>query len=258
MKTIASILAHRNHKKILKNKEVKVKIQKMKELFSEYNVPYRHETEFDFYRNEMMYNSVQQKEKLEILFYDYFTQMYDYWYEISYQERKHLMQRDKKRIEDELFSFQYEGMAIYIPIFTKEKNYFYNQQLIMLEYPRYARIVRHFNHEIHYDLYGYLPYQAHFTSLLYTAGTMDDYILYQPQLKRLYHKSEKGIVLYCFNQKDEEVYDMKLVTILSELILKDEKIAICDFLITHHWVTKYAQKKLMKMKKKLIKKEVKR
>ena len=202
----------------------------------------------------MIYHSLQVKEQFENTFFDTYVHMFDYWYDLTYLERKQQMNVDIDVLRNKLTSFMFDGEEIYMPCFDTRFNHLYHTEIVLLDLKQYHAFIRTFQHEVKEHLYGALPYENGFTSTQVLARMGESYVLYHPLMNRLYvYENDKYTLSCSLNPKDENVNQVQLKELAMLLLLnREEDIAQC--LLEGTLVNDKIKKKITKWLKRFHKK----
>lgn len=251
MTQIEKILQKKYKDKILKLSIYKKKLLKQQELLKEYRIPCNPKDDFSYFQSEVLYESIYNKKRLEDSFMESFVEMQDFWFDLDYKERNHLVHVDINRRCLDLKHFQYQDQLIYIPIFDEKMNHIYANEIVSLELKQYRLLTKDFSNQIRNGIYGSLPYQNHFSSADFVAEDEHGYCLYFSKLNRFYYivnevcerilpldperkellkDEEKRLLAMAFMQSDEKT--------LGNLILQYQ----CVNERTHKKIEKYLNK----------------
>lgn len=228
MKTLLALLNKTYDKKLEDHKEYKKKLQEMKSFLNKNKISCKESDDLSCLRYEILVASIKNKQQLEEVFFDTYVKMHDYWYDLTYLERKKQMNVDIDRKKAELSHFVYENEEIYMPCFDERFNHLYHTEIVLLDLKQYHVFIREFEKEIKYDLYGALPYVHGFSSCEVVAQMGDSYVLFQPDVKRFYY-FEHGSYREQLSLDDKlQEIDGKQRNMIAMLFLlgRDEDIAI--------------------------------
>lgn len=250
MKSLLELLNKTYDKKLEDHKEYKKKLQEMKTFLTKNKVSCKESDDISCLRYEMLVKSIENKQKLEDVFFDTYVKMHDYWYDLTYLERKKQMNVDIDACKQTLNGFMYEDEEIYMPCFDQRMNHLYHTEIVLLDLKQYHTFIREFQKEIHYDLYGVLPYEHGFTSAIITAQMGDSFVLYQKDAQRLY-RFDHGIYAEKLSLdpkcKEERMEEIRMV---SMLFLLDREVDIASVLIDGSLINDKMKKKITKLMKK--------
>ena len=186
MKTLVEFLNKTYDQKLENHKEYKKTLKEMKNFLTENKVTCSKSDDIDCIHYEIYVSSIKNKQHFEEVFFDTYVKMYDYWYDLTYKERKQQMNVDIDACKQDMKHFMYEEEEIFMPCFDSRMNHLYNTEIVLLDLKQYHTFIRDFEKEIKDDLYGVLPYENGFTSTQVYAQMGDSFVVYQPMVHRFY------------------------------------------------------------------------
>lgn len=255
MKTLLELMNQTYDKKLENHKEYKKKLQDMKGFLTKNKVSCKESDDLSCLRYELLVKSIENKQKLEDVFFDTYVKMHDYWYDLTYLERKKQMNVDIDACKRTLDGFVYEKEEIFMPCFDQRMNHLYNTEIVLLDLKQYHVFIREFQKEIQYDLYGTKPYEHGFSSAIITAQMGDSFVLYQKDARRLY-RFEHGVyetALSLDPRMEQEV--MEDIRMISMLFLLDREEDMASTLIAGSLINDKMKKKIRKLMAKRQKRE---
>lgn len=254
MKTLAQLLNKKYDKELLSYKEEKKAFSNISQLLSSYEIPVQAKSDHDVIRLEVIYNSLLVKQRFEEVFFDTYVKMFDYWYDLTYQERKKQMNVDIDRLKEELTCFMSGEEAVYMPSFDERINHLYATEIVLLDLKQYHRYIRECASEVREHLYGVLPFQHGFSSTRVYAEGEDSYVLYHPRTHRLYlYRNDTFTSQLSFDPSCEEEEDT-LKQIAMHMLLDQEE-EILNIVLASNLVAEKTKKKLRKLQAKQLKKK---
>lgn len=256
MKTLTALLNKKYDKSLLSYKEEKKVFQEVSELLNSYAIPAQAKEDHEVIRLEIIYRSLCVKQQFEEVFFDTYVKMFDYWYDLTYQERKKQMNVDIDRLKSKLTCFYSGEEAIYMPCFNERFNHLYATEIVLLDLKQYHRYIRECAHEVQDHLYGVLPYLHGFSSAQVYAQGKDSYVLYHPRTHRFY-VYRKDVYTYSLSLDPKKESDETLFKQIATHLLLDQEDAILDLLLDTDFVSNKMKKKLTKLRAKKIKKKKK-
>lgn len=255
MKTVYDILNKKYDKKICKHAKLKKQWKAMCEHLASCGITIKEDDDIWFFRCEIMENSLKVKERFEETFFDVYVHMHDYWYDLTYQERKKQMNLDIDKLKENLECFVEEGQEIYMPCFAPDFNHLYTDEIVLLDLKQYHKFIRTFAKQIQHDLYGARPFSAHFSSAHVIAQNEACFVLYHEVSKRLYlYVNDTFSKALSLDPKRVKEEDMDLLYTLAEQMLMEDEDALVDTLLEHQLISSHLKKKIARGKHKKEKK----
>lgn len=255
MKQVQQVLNKKFKKTLYAGKEYKKQYVRMKECLTEYQILCEDKSDVGIFRCEFLYNSIQVKMKFEEVFLDTYVHMHDYWYDLTYQERKYQVNVDVDKLKQELVCFEHEGKPIYMPCFDVRFNNLYAEELVLLDLKQYHAFIRTFQNEIHEHIYGVKPYCAGFTSCEVVAQSSDAFVLYHAQAHRLYvYKQDVFQTHISFDPSLKEQASKEEILKVAAILLLEDEAALMDCLLESSLLPEKMKKKIAKLKMKYDKK----
>lgn len=253
MHRIEKLLEKRYYVSLWKNKTYKKEFKKYTTKLKEAKISYQDKDEFSFYEAQLLYETIKIKEKFEEVFFRTYIEMYDYWKDIEYLERKHQMNVDINRLLEELKMFTFDKDSIYMPACSPFLNRIYEKEIVLLDLKQYARFIRDYDKETSVHYYGYLPYLHGFTKAKFLLGDMDDFCVYDDVLKRVYRivDGRCSNVLYF---KKHAVMEKEELSRIVYLWLTENEIQMINELKKSELIDDKMKRKLIKLKFKIEKK----
>ena len=173
MKHLYELLNKKYDKKLVEDKEYRKAWKKRKQRLEACGVEVKDLDDVAMLYYELVAYSIDVKERFEEVFFDTYVRMYDYWYDLTYQERKKQMNLDIMRLKQELPCFVWDTQEIYMPCFQAKFNHLYTDEIILLDLKQYHTFIRSYQDQLKGDLYGCLPYELGWTSAACIAKKMN-------------------------------------------------------------------------------------
>lgn len=255
MKHLYKLLNKKYDKPILSRKEEKENIHNIKKCLEAYHIPHEGKEDYEIIQYEIIYRSLLVKQKFEEVFFDTYVKMFDYWYDLTYLERKQQMNVDIDCLIEDLPSFSYEEEIIYMPCFEPSFNHLFSTEIVLLDLKQYHKYIKDCASEVKSNVYGVLPFLHGFSSCEVMAVSADAFVLYHKGCNRLYLNQDNAFIsTLSFDPKcsSEGNYD-DIKQIASFMILHDEQ-HILDCLLESNVIKSKMKKKLRRYKKRLEKK----
>ena len=259
MRNLVHYVNKKYDRTLLSYKKEKRAMEKKIALLKEYDMdtPIKHDE--DCFRVEYIYSSLLIKRRFEDVFFDTYVKMYDYWYDITYLQRKHLMNVEIEKLKQALVCFSCDDKNIYMPAFSSWLNALYEREIVLLDLKQYHTFIRDCKKEAKDHVYGYHAYDHGFTSLRVCAHASNEhYVLFHPVTKRFYHYLNDQLdSVFSLNPKLDQPEDA-ILDAIAQAVLKNDEDALLDLVLEHKLYTKRVLKKIEKYKLKVDKKRRKK
>lgn len=240
--------------KLLHLKESKAKYEHMKELFQSYGMKCSMNSDADVFCNEVLYASLLAKQRFEDVFFKVYTEMYDYWYDLTYQQRKQFMNIELVQLKEELPYFIEEQQRIYFPCFPIFFNHLYTDELVLLDLKQYKKFIREFSYEVNFSLYDARIYDYGFCSAFLVARNQESFVLYHDKMNRFYlYNQMKCVKEYSLDPKATRLSSKQLINFAFAVLYEDEQ-ALLTMMINEGVLGKKGMKKILKYQRKIKKK----
>ena len=131
MKTLVEFLNKTYDQKLENHKEYKKTLKEMKNFLTENKVTCSKSDDIDCIHYEIYVSSIKNKQHFEEVFFDTYVKMYDYWYDLTYKERKQQMNVDIDACKQDMKHFMYEEEEIFMPCFDSRMNHLYNTEIVL-------------------------------------------------------------------------------------------------------------------------------
>ena len=246
MKTVYEILNKKYDRKLINQKEMKPQWKKMCEHASECFIQVRGKEDYDFFQMEIIENSLQVKSKFEEVFLDMYVTMHDYWYDLTYQERKKQMNLEIQKLKEQLDCFQEGTQEIYMPCFDPKFNHLYTDEIVLLDLKQYHTFIRSFASQIQYDYYGMLPFLHGFSSAQVLAYDENKFVLYHKLSNRFYVYQDKKFLKQLSLHPNKVTDDTKIIDDLASCLIQDDESGIVELLKDSELISKHMRKKIVK------------
>lgn len=258
MKTLQQMLNKKYKKSIYDYKEVKKKLNLMQSLLHEYDIELPAKNDSDYFIIESVYQSLLVKKKFEDVFFDTYVSMFDYWYDLTYLQRKHQMNIEIDKLKSSLQSFSFEGKTVYMPAFSLWLNKLYQDEIVLLDLKQYHTFIRDCKKEIKLEQYGYHMYENAFSSAEVCAFySTNDYVLYHAGTNRFYvYQNDKCVSICSLDPKCNDISNEVKKEFAYALINNDEE-SIINIILEYSLVRKSLKKKIQKYKLKKERKKAK-
>lgn len=256
MKTIYEIVNKAYDKALLNHKEFRKQYHTITELLQEYDIPHDGKSDDEVIHNEIIYRSLLIKQQFEEVFFDTYVTMFDYWYDLTYQERKKQMNVDIARLCEQLAHFEADGETIYMPAFDASFNHLYHTEIVLLDLKQYHRYIRECAKEVNGYRYQAEPFRHGFSSCELVGEKKHRFVIYHPLMHRWYVYEEKRLITTLSSNPECEVKQAWKQTIAQALLAEDEE-PLVKLLEEYGIIGKHPQKKLRRLLQKKEKKQQK-
>lgn len=186
MKTLLQILNKHYDKQLLDYKPFRKAFESKQACLKECAISNDAKTDSEVLHVEMIYHSIAIKQKFEDVFFDTYVHMFDYWYDLTYLERKKQMNMDIDRLMETLPYFMEGKQKIFMPCFDVSFNHLYTDEIVLLDLKQYHTFIRTFAKEIKDHIYGVRAFEIGSTSADVIMAKEHTYVLYHPLTHRLY------------------------------------------------------------------------
>lgn len=240
--------------RLIHTKEFKEKHKKMKQLLNQYAISMEGTEDTDLFLQEIIYTSLLAKRKFEDIFFEMYTSMYDYWYDLTYQQRKRFMNQALVDLKQELSSFQDGKQTIFFPCFTPFLNHLYTDELVLLDLKQYKAYIRNCAKEVNLSCYGVRMYDYGFCSAQCVAQNHTSFVLYHEIVNRFYlYKETTCVKELSLDPKQDRLSKQQITKLAFSLLYEDEK-ALLEAILQEEILGKKGQKKVVKYNQKVKKK----
>lgn len=247
MTNLEKILQKKYKDKLLKLSIYKKKLAKEQELLKEYGISCNPKDDISYFQCEVLYESVYNKKRLEDSFMESYVEMQDFWDDLDYKERNHLVHVDIGRRCGDLKNFEYQGQTIYIPILDGKINHMYADEIVNLELKQYRTLTKDFSAHICNGVYGSYPYQHRFSSAEWIAEDDRGYCLYFSRLNRFYYVvNETCESILSLDPERRDVLDDEQKTLLAIAFMKNDEKTLSELILKYQCVDEKIQKKIQR------------
>ena len=265
MKKICKILNKRYYEPLAKRKANKTFVKEMESKLQSYGLKKEIQDDLVYVQQQILYRGICNKEVLEEMFLDAYVNMYDYWYDLDYQQRKHQVNVDLQPYKDAMITFKHGEQTIYLPMFDERMNRIYENEMVLFALKQYQKLKHEFHdYIVSSNYYGKEVYASDFCDVQLLVENEHDWVLYDEQYHVLYLLQQDHIQTILAMQPKEEVNQdvlLELVRCVKEedtyglLKILVEK-QLCDAALMKKWIKRMAKldAKAEKLKKKANKK----
>ena len=224
MQNMEMILNRAYDKPFYKTKTYRKAVKKMDRFLKPYDILVEGKSDVDCFEKEIIFHSLKTKQQFEDVFFDTYVSMYDYWYDLTYQERI---------------------------------NNLYTDENVLLDLKQYHRYIRTCHQEIKLHPYGAQCYKNDFSSAEVLFQKDGDFVLYHPLMHRFYvNKNNTWAKVLSFDPKKE--CSEEALRKLAVSIFYDEEDTVINILLKEELVGKKIKRRLeiyQRKKQKKLKKE---
>lgn len=253
---INEILLKGNKIDIYSNKATKDIIDLIKSKFNRYKIERKLKTELDFFIGLIELESLKNKESFEKCFEDARTELFDYWDNLSYQERNRLVLLQTNVLKNDSHFFKFNNKPIWIAFFDELLNSLYNNEIAILELPQYFKLYRQFSDRmISVKEYGLCPFTNEFIPIVNLLNNDNSIVFYYHLTKSLYYlNNDFKLIRYPLSKELCQVQPLKDdLKVIANSILTQEESIIIDSLINSLLINDKVKKQLQKYKQKVEK-----
>ena len=253
MQNMEMILNRVYDKPYYKTKIYRRAVKKMDSFLKPYGILVDGKSDVDCFEKEIIYYSLKTKQQFEDVFFDTYVSMYDYWYDLTYLERKKQMNMEVEKLMAKLPYFMSKGQRIFLPSFDERFNNLYTDEIVLLDLKQYHRYIRTCHQEVKLHPYGAECYKNGFSSAQVLLQKDDGFVLYHSLMHRFYvNKNNKWIKVISFDPKKE--CSEEVLHKLATAIFHDEEDKVIDVFLKEELVNKKTKKRLEKYQRKKHKK----
>lgn len=251
------ILYRGNKIDVYSNKSTKEQIDLIKTKFSKYKIDRKYKTELDYFFGLIELQSLINKESFEKCFEESRTELFDYWENLSYQERNRLILLQTNNIKNSSRFFRFNDKPIWIAFFDELLNALYHSEIAILELPQYFKLYRQFaDRMILVNQYGLNPFLDEFIPIINLAHTDTAIVFYYHLTRSLYYlNTEFKLVRYSLCKDKCQIQPLKeeFKQVAQSIILQDDELILETF-ISSNLINDKTKKILLKYKDKIRKK----
>lgn len=253
MMTLYERLHKKYKKRLVSHKQIRKEWKKRKEALEDVGIVVPKEDDTSYFQYEIIEQSLLMKQRFEEVFFDTYVNMFDYWHDLTYQERKKQMNIEIHKLLQHSTSFLYNDKTVYMPCFDESFNNLYSNEIVLLDLKQYHAFIRNFSRELKYDYYGVLPFLHGFSSATVMASHEQDFVLYHPLPNRFYlYKQGIFHTSLSFDPKKREQRE-ELLHEIADALLQDNEDDIIHYILENDIVSKRFMKKIVKYQKHKLK-----
>lgn len=247
-------ILHKGNKiNIFSNKLTKEQIEIIKNKFNKYKIEKKIKSELDYFLGLVELQSLINKEAFEKCFEDARTELFDFWDNLSYQERNRLILIQTNHIKNNSRFFRFNHKPIWIAFFDELLNSLYHSEIAILELPQYFKLYRQFNERmISVNQYGLNPFIDEFISIVRLVHSDSSIVFYYHLTKSLYYLDDKfNLMRYSLCKDTCQVQPLKedLRQLGNVIITQNDELILNAFSISN-LINEKTKTRLLKFKAK--------
>lgn len=251
-------ILHKGNKiDIYSNKLLKENLDLIKSKFGKYKIERKLRSEIDYFIALIELQSLINKESFEKCFEDSRTDLFDYWDNLSFQERNRLILMQTSSIKNSSRFFIFNNKPIWIAFFDELLNSLYHNEIAILELPQYFKLYKQFQERmISIKYYGLAPFIHEFIPVTYLAQNDHSLVFYYQLTRSLYFiDDEYNLVRYSLCKDLCQIHPLKddLRKIANNILTQDTDI-ILETMIESEFINPKIKKLLEKFRNKRNKK----
>lgn len=251
------ILYKGNKIDISSNKPLKKNINLIQTKFAKYKIEKKIKTELDYFLALIELQSLINKEAFEKCFEDNRTALFDYWENLSFQERNRLILIELNKVKNESRYFTYNQKPIWIAFFDELLNSLYNNEIAILELPQYFKLYKQFqDRTISVKTYGLQAFREEFIPIIVLIQNDHHLVFYYHLTRSLYYiNNDYTLIRYSLCKDLCQIQPLKEdLKPLAFKISSQNEDDILDEFIRSSLVNDKTKNRLIKFKNKRIKK----
>lgn len=252
------ILLKANKIDVYKDRSTKQVLAQMKQAFSLYKLDVKMKSEIDFFDALIYHEGLINKSRMEACFEDARRDLFDYWDNLSYQERNRLISLKNDELKNDLRYFKSEsGRYIWIAFFDELLNALYDKELAILELPQYFKLYRNFkDRTINIEQYGIEPYKQEYIDINVIKRFDDKVIFYYANTKSLYQvDATKKLRRFALSKTIGKLVPLKEeLEIIAQAMMAERDLEAMEYLFQSTLIDDKTKKHLTKYQKKLARK----
>lgn len=247
-------ILHKGNKiDIYSNKLLKDNLNLIKTKFGKYKIERKLKTELDYFIALIELQSLVNKESLEKCFEDSRTELFDYWDNLSFQERNRLILLKSNVIKNESPFFRYNQKPVWIAFFDELLNSLYHSEIAILELPQYFKLYKQFQDRMtSVKQYGLAPFIDEFIPVTTLVSNETSVVFYYQLTRSLYFiDQEFNLKRYSLCKNLCQIQPLKedLNPLAISILSQDNDMIIESFLSTD-LINEKTKKRLLKYKSK--------
>lgn len=259
MKELIKLCGKGNHLVLLKQKEVKNRIEKARSLLQPYGIDCTCKNDWDYFNLMILYQGAINKSMIEEAYEDVSRDMFEIWNDLDYKKRNEFAVNALMPMKEKLLSFQSNGNRIFIPFFDELMNTLYDKETAILQLPQFFKLYKDFKERmIDVFVYRHHPFESGFVPVQFIQAFENGFGFYCPDNHSIYviNNLKQVITLPLSLSRRVHQLDVERASKWVEAVLKSDKIAMVQWCINSGQINEIVTKKCIKLLENL-KKELK-
>ena len=251
-------ILHKGNKiDIYSSKLLKENLETIRSSFGKYKIEKKLKTELDYFIALIELQSLINKESFEKCFEDSRRELFDYWDNLSFQERNRLVLLQTNNVKNENRFFRFNNKPIWIAFFDELLNSLYHSEIAILELPQYFKLYKQFQDRmISVKDYGLTPFMDEFIPITVLIQNEKSLVFYYQITRSLYYIDQNfNLKRYSLCKDLCQIHPLKddLKPLALSILTQDNEQIIESFL-NSELINEKIKKMLVKLKNKGIKK----
>ena len=229
----------------------------MKKKYIQYGIDHKIDNDRDFFKMEIIYTSILNKEAFEKHYEKLKNDLFDIWEHFEYQERKKCIDKEMLIVKDQTKKFHSaNGKIIRIAFFDELLNSLYENEMIIFDLPQYFKLEKKFNTRMmDVNEYNAEPFKAGFSSCIILSENTNSYVIFNKYTKSLYYMIDNvNYLKFQFDRhKNDEHFTIDRLLPISQAILSKDPLNVIDKLQASQLCSPSINAKLTRYQRSLIK-----
>lgn len=229
----------------------------MKKKYVQYGIDHKIDNDRDFFKMEIIYTSILNKETFEKHYEKLKNDLFDIWEHFEYQERKQCIDKEMLSVKDQTKKFDsVNGKTIRIAFFDELLNSLYENEMIIFDLPQYFKLEKKFNTRMmDVNEYKAEPFKAGFSSSIFLSEVSNSYVIFSQHTKSLYYMIDNvNYLKFQFDRyKNDEHFTIDRLLPISVAILSKDTLNVIDKLHVSQLCSPSINAKLAHYRRSLVK-----
>ena len=204
----------------------------MKQKYVQYGIDHKIDNDRDFFKMEIIYTSILNKEAFEKHYEKLKNDLFDIWEHFEYQERKQCIDKEMLTVKDRSKKFfSVNGKTIRIAFFDELLNSLYENEMIIFDLPQFFKLEKKFDTRmIDVNEYKAEPFKAGFSSSIFLSEDSNSYVIFSQYTKSLYYIIDNvNYLKFQFDRhKNNEHFTIDRLLPISEAVLSKNTLNVID------------------------------
>lgn len=253
---IETILLKSNKIDVFKEHSTKQLLTTMKQAFLAFKLDIKIKNEADYFNALIYHEGLLNKARMEACFEDARRDLFDYWDNLSYQERNRLISLKNDELKNELRYFKSaNGKYIWIAFFDELLNALYDKEIAILELPQYFKLYRNFkDRTVNIEQYGLEPYRQAYIDIHVVEHKQEGVVFYYANTKSLYYLSNiMPLRRFSLSKSIGKLVPLKEeLDVITKAIVSNDALESIEYLLNSSLIEEKTKKQLLKYQKKLL------